>query len=89
MEKIRFELDPDMSLREKGTLVVCLELMKNGINPTIENIKKSGLDAERSIMTSIHKLTELGYYRATKYRQPDGPGFNWKYEVSETREVQV
>lgn len=88
MEKIRFELDPDMSLREKGTLVVCLELMKQGINPTIENIKKSGLDAERSITSSIHKLTELGYYRATKYRQPDGPGFNWKYEISETREVE-
>lgn len=88
MQKIRFELDPDISLKEKGTLVVCLELMKNGINPTIENIKKSGLDAERSISSSIRKLTELGYYCATKYRQTDGSGFNWRYEVFETREVQ-
>lgn len=87
MDKIHFELDPDMSLREKGTLIVCLSLMKQGKNPNIENIKQCGLDAERSIMSSLHKLTELGYYRATKYRQVDGSGFNWKYEVSDTREV--
>ena len=87
MEKIRFELDPDMSLRDKGTLIVCKTLLEQGINPTIENIKKSGLDAERSITSSIHNLTTLGYYRAIKYRQPDGAGFNWKYEISETREV--
>ena len=87
MEKIHFELDPDMSLKDKGTLVVCRKLIEQGLNPTIENIKKSGLDAERSIASSLHNLTELGYYRATKFRQPDGPGFNWKYEVSDTREV--
>lgn len=86
-ERIRFELDPDMSLKEKGALLVCLELIKKGINPTIENIKQNGLDAERSIASAIHKLTELGYYRAIRYRQPDGPGFNWRYEVVETREV--
>lgn len=84
--KIRFELDPDISLREKGTLVVCLKLLEGGINPTIGAIKSSGLDAERSIMSSLHKLAELGYYRSVKYKQ-DGPGFNWRYEVSETREV--
>ena len=87
MAKIRFELDPDISLKDKGALIVCLELVKQGIKPTIENIKKYGLDAERSITSSIHSLTEMGYYRAIRYRQPDGPGFNWKYEVSETREV--
>lgn len=86
-ETIRFELDPDMSLREKGTLIVCKELIAQGINPTIENIKKCGIDAERSISTSIHKLTELGYYRAIRYRQTEKSGFNWRYEISETREV--
>ena len=87
MGKIRYELDPDLSLKEKGTLVVCLELVKQGIKPSIENIKKNGLDAERSIMSSIHRLTELGYYRSIKFRKPDSPGFDWKYEISETREV--
>lgn len=86
-ETIRFELDPEMSLREKGTLIVCRELIKQGINPTIENIKKCGTDAERSITSSIHKLTELGYYSAIRYRQTDKSGFNWRYEISETREV--
>lgn len=89
MEKIRFELDPDISLRDKGTLLVCLELVKQGINPTVENIKKRGLDAERSISTSLHNLAELGYYRSIKFKVPDGPGFNWRYEVSDTREVEA
>ena len=87
MEKINYQLDPNLSLRDKGALIVCLELVKQGLNPTIENIKKYGLDAERSISSALHNLTELGYYRSIKYKVPDGPGFNWRYEVLDSREV--
>lgn len=87
--KIRFELDPELSLREKGTIIVCKALLDKGINPTIENIKQNSTDAERSISTSIHKLADLGYYNSTKFKVPDGPGFNWKYEIQETREVSL
>lgn len=86
--KIRFELDPELGLKEKGTIIVCKELLKKGIKPTIDNIKQNSYDAERSISTSIHKLAEMGYYKAEKYKVPDGPGFNWRYEIQETREVE-
>lgn len=87
MEKICFELDADISLKAKGTLIVCLNLLERGINPTIENIKKHSADAERSIRTSLMELTELGYYAAIKFKKIDSPGFDWRYEVSKTREV--
>ena len=86
--KIRFELDTELGLKEKGTIIVCRELLDKGINPTIENIKQNSTDAERSISTSIHRLAEMGYYKAEKYKVPDGPGFNWRYEIQETREVE-
>ena len=86
--KIRFELDPELGLKEKGTIIVCKELLKKNINPTIENIKQNSADAERSISTSLHKLAKMGYYKAEKYKVPDGPGFNWRYEIRETREVE-
>jgi predicted transcriptional regulator len=86
--KIRFELDPELSLREKGTIIVCKQLLDKGINPTIENIKQNSKDAETSIGSSLHKLTDLGYYQAIRFKVKDGPGFNWKYEIQETREVE-
>ena len=86
--KIRFEVDPELSLREKGTIIVCRELLGKGVKPTIENIKQNSVDAERSISTSIHKLADLGYYKSTKFKVPNGPGFDWKYEIQETREVE-
>ncbi len=86
--KISFELDPQLSLREKGTIIVCRELLKKNINPTIENIKQNSADAERSIRKALHRLAELGYYKAERYRVPNGPGFNWRYEIQETREVE-
>lgn len=86
--KIRFELDPELGLREKGTILVCRELLDKGMNPTIENIKRNSKDAETSIGSAIHKLADLGYYKSTKFKVPDGPGFNWKYEIQETREVE-
>lgn len=86
--KIRFELDPELALREKGTILVCKELLNKGINPTIENIKQNSEDAERSISTSIHKLSDFGYYKAIRFKVKDGPGFDWRYEISDTREVE-
>jgi hypothetical protein len=86
--KIRFELDPELALREKGTILVCKELLSKGIKPTINNIKQNSEDAERSISTSLHKLTAFGYYKAIRFKVKDGPGFDWKYEIQETREVE-
>ena len=86
--KISFELDPELSLRDKGTIIVCRELLKKNINPTVGNIKQNSADAETSIRSALRKLTELGYYKAEKYKVPDGPGFNWRYEIRETREVE-
>lgn len=84
---VRFETDPELSLRGKGLLIVCKELIARGINPNVANIKPFGLDAERSITSGLHELTHLGYYKATKYRLADRRGFDWKFEVSETREI--
>lgn len=85
--KINFELDPELNLREKGTIIVCRELINQGINPTIQNIKKNSGDAETSINSSLRRLTELGYYKAEKFKVLNGPGFNWRYEIREFREV--
>lgn len=84
--KIRYEYDSELSLRDKGTLLVCLTLLKDGDRPTIENIKCRSVDAETGIRSSLSRLTELGYYKAIKYKK-DGKGFDWKYEATDTREV--
>lgn len=86
--KIRFELDPELGLKEKGTLLVCRELLSKGVNPTIENIKRNSKDAETAISSALRKLTAFGYYKAIKFKVKDGPGFNWRYEIRETREVE-
>lgn len=85
--KIDFKMDPELGLREKGTILVCLELVRKGINPTILNIKQTSADAETSIGSSLKILTHLGYFKAEKFKVVDGPGFNWRYTVLETREV--
>lgn len=84
---IKYEYDPELSLRDKGTLLVCLTLLKDGDRPTIENIKCRSVDAETGIRSSLSHLAELGYYKAIKYKK-DGRGFDWKYEATDTREVQ-
>ena len=84
---IRFETDPKLSLKAKGTLVVCKALLEQGINPNTENIKANSLDAETSIASSLKELKELGYYTAIKYREAENKGFNWRFEISETREA--
>lgn len=85
--KIRYEYDSELSLRDKGTLLVCLTLLEDGDRPTIENIKNISVDAETGIRSSLTHLAELGYYKAIKYKK-DGKGFDWKYEATDTREVQ-
>lgn len=84
---IRFETDPKLSLKAKGTLIVCKTLLDQGISPNTENIKANSLDAETSIASSLKELKELGYYKAIKYREAENRGFNWKFEISETREA--
>lgn len=86
--KIRFELDPELGLKEKGTILVCRELLSKGVNPTIENIKRNSGDAETAISSALRKLTAFGYYKAIRFKVKDGPGFDWKYEIQETREVE-
>ena len=56
-------------------------------NLFIQNIKASGLDAETSIASVLRELEQLGYYKAIKYRNPENRGFNWRFEISETREL--
>ena len=84
---IRFETDPKLSLKAKGALIVCKTLSEQGISPNTENIKANSLDAETSIASSLKELKALGYYRAIKYREADNKGFNWRFEISETREA--
>lgn len=84
---IRFETDPKLSLKSKGTLTVCKALIEQGINPNTENIKANSLDAETSIASSLRELKALGYYKAIKYRESENKGFNWRFEISETREA--
>ena len=86
--KIRFELDPELGLKEKGTILVCRELLSRGVKPTIENIKQNSRDAETAISSALRKLTAFGYYKAIRFKVKDGPGFDWKYEIQETREVE-
>lgn len=86
--KIRFELDPELGLKEKGTILVCRELLGKGVKPTIENIKQNSKDAETAISSALRKLTAFGYYKAIRFKVKDGPGFDWKYEIQETREVE-
>ena len=86
--KIRFELDPELGLKEKGTILVCRELLDRGVKPTIENIKQNSGDAETAISSALRKLTAFGYYKAIRFKVKDGPGFDWKYEIQETREVE-
>lgn len=83
---IKYEYDPELSLRDKGTLLVCLTLLNDGERPTIENIKRRSVDAETGIRSSLSRLSELGYYKATKYKK-DGKGFDWSYEATDSREV--
>lgn len=85
--RIRYEYDPELSLRDKGTLLLCLALLKENERPTIENIKCRSVDAETGIRSSLTHLAELGYYKAIKYKK-DGKGFDWRYEATDTREVQ-
>ena len=88
-KEIWYGEDKELSLKDKGTLLVSIMLLNQKINPTVENIKNSSTDAETSIRTSIKNLTQLGYYKAIKYRVEDGAGFNWRYEVNEWKhEVQ-
>ena len=86
--KIRFELDPELGLKEKGTILVCRELLSKGVNPTVENIKRNSRDAETAISSALRKLTAFGYYKAIRFKVKDGPGFDWRYEVSDVREVE-
>ena len=61
--KIRFELDPELALREKGTILVCKELLNKGINPTIENIKQNvldGMDADMMKVIGSHPTFSCG-----------------------------
>lgn len=83
---IRYQYDSELSLRDKGTLLLCLSLIEDGDRPTIENIKCRSVDAETAIRSSLSHLTELGYYKATKYKK-DGKGFDWSYEAKDSREV--
>ena len=84
---IKYQYDPELSLRDKGTLLLCLTLLEENERPTIENIKCRSVDAETGIRSSLSHLAELGYYKATKYKK-DGKGFDWRYEATDTREVQ-
>ena len=83
---IKYQYDPELSLRDKGKLLVCLALIADGDRPTIENIKERGVDAETGIRSSLNRLTELGYFKATRYKK-EGKGFDWTYQALETREV--
>lgn len=85
---IRFETDPKLSLKAKGALLVCKTLLEQGINPNTENIKANSHDAETSIASCLKELKSLGYYNAIKYRKKDNHGFDWRFEISETREAQ-
>ena len=84
---VRFETDTKLSLKAKGTLMVCKTLIEQGISPNTENIKANSLDAETSIASGLKELKELGYYKAIKYREAENKGFNWRFEISETREA--
>lgn len=84
--KISYEYDPELSLKDKGTLSVCLALLRDGDRPTIESIKLRSADAETAIRSSLTHLAELGYYKAIKYKK-DGKGFDWTYEATNCREV--
>ena len=85
---IRYEHDPELTLRDKGTLLLCLTLIKEGNRPTIEAIKNRGVDAETSIRSSLLRLEKLGYYKAMKYKKKQRQkGFDWTYKAAETREV--
>lgn len=84
--RIKYEVDPCLSLKDKGVLAVAMALMEEGIHPTITNIKDRATDSDRAVMTSLKNLTEYGYYSATKFKVPDGPGFDWKFFTQDYRE---